>query len=128
MSERARQVLKHIDMIEHLRDAMERPEPKLPMDWLFNWLETSNPWLTSIGFVLALTGYIVGLAIDQPLYVIMGMALAMWSWAGVGRRIKARHAAERVDFKAHMERLEQMMRAQYRFNTFEAMITPAWML
>lgn len=128
MSERARQVLKHIDMIEHLRDAMERPEPKLPMDWLFNWLETSNPWLISIGFVLALASYIMSFVVSNPIWLIMAIGLWAWSWSGMTRRIKARSAAERAEFKAHMDELERVMWAQHRFYTFEAMITPEWML
>lgn len=132
MSERARQVLKHIDMIEHLRDAMERPEPKLPGDWLFNWLETSNPWLIGIGFVLALGSYIFGLTGGGPMWLIMAMALAMWSWAGVGRRSKAHSDARRAEFKAQMAEFERLLTARAaahrRFQALETMMVPEWML
>lgn len=117
-------------MVERITEP--QPEYKLPFDWMFNWLETSNPWVIRLSFVLALLTYVTGLITGEPMWWISSLGLWWWGWIRWNAAIKSRGAARHAEFKARMEAIEGIIRAREaarkRIRALEAMMVPDWML
>lgn len=108
-------------LLEELR---ARPEPKLPLDWMFNWME--GKWAHRILFLIGLGFYAWGM-ISDPIYFAASFGCWYWAWM-LWEGYSAKQRKERLAaWRKEMDDAESRWRTAWTMHRVERLITPDWM-